>query len=152
MKRYIKSSVDWGYFDKPDFEKINNEYLPDYGQGDTMANQIVTAVNRLVYKYYNDGDVYDNHWFTGLYEDGTNDLSDIANWLRKNVKEVKSTLLEVHECTSESDYEDILKELADTLLTDSVLSRYSDKKATGSIYDCNGIFSVEETDYDEEEW
>lgn len=151
MKVYIKSSVSWDYFSKPEFKKILNEYLPDYGEGHTMANQIATAVNRLVYRWYNDGDVYDNHWYGMNYYDFTNDLSDVGNWLSKNVKDVRGTLLAVHGCDSESDYEDILKNIADTLLNDSVMSRYSDRAAVGSIYNCNGPFSVEE-DYEDRDY
>ena len=62
MKRYIKASdspvgVDWSYFRK--FEPFNRQYLPDRGEGDTLATQAATAVTKLVYKWYNDGDVYD---------------------------------------------------------------------------------------------
>lgn len=51
-------SVDWGYFDK--FEWADEKYLPCRGEGETKATQIVTAINKLVYKWYNDGDVFDN--------------------------------------------------------------------------------------------
>ena len=49
---------EWSYFDK--FETINDRYLPSQGEGETKATQVVTAVTKLVYKWYNDGDVYDN--------------------------------------------------------------------------------------------
>lgn len=35
------------YFRK--FKKINDKYLPDYGEGNTFASQAVTAVNKLIY-------------------------------------------------------------------------------------------------------
>ena len=54
----VAAYVDWEYFNK--FEKINDKYLPLSGQGETMATQICTVVNKLVYKWYNDGDVFDN--------------------------------------------------------------------------------------------
>ena len=45
-----------------------------------MATQICTALNKLVYKWCNDGDVYDNTY--GL--DGwANNLSSYANWIYK---------------------------------------------------------------------
>ena len=70
--------VDWSYYDKPEFKAINSEYLPARGEGETKATQIVTAVNKLVYKWYNDGDVFDN---TGALSGWANDLSSYANWL-----------------------------------------------------------------------
>ena len=86
-KNSLKESVDWDYFDK--FEPIINKYMPDRGEGETMASQIVTAVNKLVYKWYNDGDVYDN---TYILEGWANDLSDYANWLYKYVPKTQYTL------------------------------------------------------------
>ena len=38
---------DWSYYKK--FHPINDKYLPDMDEGDTMANQIVTAINKLDY-------------------------------------------------------------------------------------------------------
>ena len=75
-------AVDWGYYDK--FDGINDKYLPVYSEGETKATQIVTAVNKLVYKYYNDGDVFDN---TRYLSGWANDLSDYANWLYKYTTE-----------------------------------------------------------------
>ena len=75
MKRAIKASVDWDFFDK--FQPIVDDYLPDEGEGNTMAMQLAAAISTLVYRYYNDGDVYDN---TANLESMT-DLSDFANWI-----------------------------------------------------------------------
>ena len=69
-------AVDWGYYDK--FDGLNDKYLPISGEGETKATQIVTAVSKLVYKWYNDGDVFDN---TFHLEGWANDLSSYANWL-----------------------------------------------------------------------
>ena len=74
-------SVDWSYFDK--FDGIIDKYLPTKGEGETKATQIVTAINKLIYKWYNDGDVFDN---TYHLEGWANDLSDYANWLYENTK------------------------------------------------------------------
>lgn len=67
-------AVNWNYFDK--FEAITVKYMPDYGEGETIASQAVTAVNKLIYKWYNDGDVFDN---TKYLEGWWNDLSSYAN-------------------------------------------------------------------------
>ena len=47
-------AVDWGYYDNAKFEELNGKYLPERGEGETKATQIITAVNKLVYKWYND--------------------------------------------------------------------------------------------------
>ena len=50
-------ATDCGYFDK--FEALVDKYMPMRGEGETAASQIVTAVNKLIYKWYNDGDVFE---------------------------------------------------------------------------------------------
>lgn len=144
MKGVKTMGVNWDYYDR--FDKINNIYLPITGEGNNMATQIVTAVNKLGYKWYNDGDVYDNTYYLKGW---ANDLSSYANWLYKNAG--ADMLLNITDATSESDYEDILKELADTLLNDEVLDKYEQEPLNGSIYDCDGVFKFEFDDDEEED-
>jgi len=135
----MQEGVKWDYFKK--FTKINDKYLPDVGEGDTQANQIVTAINKLVYKWYNDGDVYDNtHFLPGW----ANDLSSYANWLYNNVFETKFILPRIEEAMTDGQYELILKELADKCLNEKFLKPYSKKENAGSIYECEGKFKFED--------
>jgi len=140
-------ATDWGYFNK--FDSITDEYLPSYGEGETMANQVVTAITKLVYKWYNDGDVYDN---TYQLKGWANDLSSYANWLYKHVPEAQEILDKISVANTDDDYEDlILRPLADTLLNPEYLrylSTFADKQ--GSIYDCDGPFEFVE-DYEDED-
>ena len=101
-------SVSWDYYDK--FEDLINRYMPSRGEGDTIASQIVTAVNKLVYKCYKDGDVYDK---TGFLDGWANDLSSFANWLRKWASgDTGCDLIldRIYECHNDSDYETLKKE------------------------------------------
>ena len=135
------------YFEK--FEKVNEKYLPSIGQGETKATQICTAVNKLIYKWYNDGDIYDNT----CYLDGwLNDLSSFANWLAKYA-DCYHILSEISSCWDGNDYEVILVRLADKCLDAEYLEKMDKEPAVGSIYDCEGSFRFEEynDDYDEEE-
>lgn len=143
-------SVDWGYYDK--FESLMDKYLPMRGEGETKATQIVTAVNKLVYKWYNDGDVFDNSY---LMEGWANDLSSYANWLAKYT-DTKAILNKIEKCYTGSDYENLLKELTDKLLTEKYLTEQNELEKVGTIYKCDGKFEFieyeEEDDYwDEEE-
>lgn len=137
-------AVNWSYFDQ--FEKVLCNYLPNYGEGDTLASQAVTAVNKLVYKWYNDGDVFDN---THHLEGWANDLSSYANWLYNHTDRAKM-LENIFVISTNSEYEDLLKELADSILDESWLSTQN-KPKEGSIYQCNGRFKFEEYGFDEEE-
>lgn len=137
--------VDWSYFDRSD--ELTKKYLPAEGQGDTMATQIVTAVCKLVYKYYNDGDVYDN---TGYLAGWANDLSDYANWLVNNAG-AGFILERIFDVMTEDEYTEILKDLANYLICENKLAEYNKKPAVGSIYDSIGDFHFYEFGEDEEE-
>lgn len=138
-------SVDWGYYDK--FEGLNDKYLPVRGEGETKATQIVTAVNKLVYKWYNDGDVFDN---THALKGWANDLSSYANWLYEYT-DADNILTKIANCFVDGDYEDLLKELADKLLDAELLDEMNKEKKIGTIYDCDGIFKWVEQEYEEDE-
>lgn len=139
-------ATDWGYFDK--FETLIDKYMPSRGEGETVASQIVTAVNKLIYKWYNDGDVFDN---THHLEGWANDLSDYANWLYENTKDAWKILNKIADCVTEGEYEDLLQELADKLLNEEYLAEQSKLEKVGTIYKCDGKFKYEEWD-DEEEY
>lgn len=132
----LKENVDWDYFDK--FTPIVNEYIPDQGEGETMASQIATAVNKLVYRWYNDGDTYDyvNGFIGGL--------STYANWLYKYVPETRNILDSITNVYNDDEYENILKRLADLTLNKEFLWEYSTESMKNSIYECDGPFSDEE--------
>lgn len=138
----------WDEFDR--FEPIIGKYMPPSGEGETMASQICTAVNKLVYKWYNDGDVYDN---TGALDGWGNDLSSFANWLNEyaggdGVMEL------IFECSNIGKYEDLLYQIAETFLDETYLEHMNGIPADGTIYKCDGPFRFEEPEWDdgEEVW
>ena len=139
-------SVQWDYYDK--FETLIDRYMPLRGEGETKASQIVTAVNKLVYKWYNDGDVFDN---TKYLEGWCNDLSSYANWLDKCTDlKASGILAKIKDCYNDSDYEDLLKELADTMLDEDYLVEQNKLDKVGTIYECDGKYKFVELDEDEE--
>lgn len=145
-KGKMTESVDWDYYNK--FDEITDKYMSNQGEGDTLASQIVTAINKLVYKWYNDGDVFDNV-HSGL-SGWANDLSSYANWLYKYCEEAKPILYDIYGMGDESDYETLLQELADACLNEEFLKEF-EKPKQGSIYNCDGPFEFSEYSEDEEE-
>lgn len=142
-------SVEWSYYNTPEIDAVNEKYLPVEGEGETMATQICTAINKLVYKWYNDGDVFDNtHSLSGW----CNDLSSYANWLYWYVPTTAVILRKIETCYTDGDYEDLLKELADECLTMKCLDVYKDVKKQGSIYSCGGPFVFADDSWDEDNW
>jgi hypothetical protein len=140
--------VEWSYFNQ--FEGLTDKYMPRTGEGDTMASQIVTAVNKLVYKWYNDGDVFDN---THNLEGWANDLSSYANWLYNKVDGADEILNGIEYTKDEYDYEELLKKLADYLMDEELLdSNYALRPKVGTIYNCEGPFEHREWTDEEEEY
>ena len=145
-------ATPWSYFDR--FEKYCDTYLPPSGEGETMASQAVTAVTKLVYKWYNDGDVYDN---TYQLEGWANDLSDYANWLYMYYidapLEIREILDRISTVSSGDEYEDdILRPLADLVFRPESLRMLAAYPKKGSIYDCQGPFEFDNSYDDEDEW
>ena len=144
----LKESVNWDYFNR--FEDIDQEYMPDIGEGETLASQTVTAVNKLIYKWYNDGDVFDN--VHSNLRGWANDLSSYANWLYKYVPGKTQTILKnIYGMDETSDYEYLLKELADYCLNEDLLQSLKTDKQ-GSIYRCDGPFEFNEDEYKDSEY
>lgn len=142
------NGVDWDYYNKKEFDEIDDMYLPARGEGETKASQIVVAVNKLVYKWYNDGDVYDNtHHMVGWW----NDLSSYANWLDKYTG-ATYILDRIVDCKTDAQYEHILKDLSDALLDKDLLALAEKHEKIGSVYDCKGKFRWEERCEDEDEY
>lgn len=141
-------AVDWSYYNK--FEGLMDKYLPISGEGETKATQIVTAVCKLVYKWYNDGDVFDN---THHLEGWANDLSSYANWLWEYT-DAHNIIDKIAYCFHNGNYEDLLKELADKLLDAEFLEKTNKEEKVGTIYKCNGKFKFVEIDEedDEDDW
>lgn len=130
------------------YDEVNDKYLPPQGEGDSLATQIVTAINKLVYRYYNDGDVYDN---TG-WLDGYEDISSYANWLRTQLPfDVGFIMDRVFDC-SKSEYEDLLWDLTELCLDSSLLDWAASQPKKGSVYDCDGPYAIVEYEDDDEEY
>ena len=137
---------DWGFFEK--YDEAIDKRMPESGEGETMGSQIVTAVNKLIYKWYNDGDVYDNRALEGWL----NDLSSYANWLLENVEGTGRILYRISRCLDGGDYEDLLADLAEMTLNEEFLAKYDARPKQGTIYDCAGPFKYEEPEEEEEDW
>lgn len=141
-------SVDWSYYDNTETDRINSQFLPTRGEGDSKGTQIVTAINKLIYKWYNDGDVYDN---TGLLDGWANDLSSYANWLYKYVPKLRSILDGIFECSNDSDYENLLQKLHDAVMDLEDIENFAKQPKVGSIYECSGPFTFKDYSDDDED-
>lgn len=144
----MKKIITWKDFSN---EKLENKYLPESGEGETKASQVVTAVIKLVYKWFNDGDVYDN---TYALSGWANDLSNYANWIEKYIPNTSHILRKITEITTEDEYvSEILFPLFNYIFDENILSYFENQPKEGSIYDCNGLYQYAKEgieDYDEQ--
>lgn len=129
-------------------QKLIDKYLPDRGDGENQATQAVTAVCKLVYKWYNDGDVYDNHYNIHGW---ANDISGSANWLYNHIDKTQSLLMEIKYINSEKEYEDLLDELEDVVINENLLSELEKLQHDGDAYHESGPFSFDEDLENEED-
>ena len=55
---------NWGHLSETDrakFDEFFDKYVPINGSANTLGGEIVRAINRIVYRYYNDGDTVDRY-------------------------------------------------------------------------------------------
>ena len=121
-RRFITERVNWEDFDQ--FENYK-KYLPDYGEGDTKASQLATAMAKIVYRYFNDGDTV----FKAPGVFGGN-MRSYATWIRKNIPELRFIVTGIPRNTIE--YKEFLFDLAKE--TDKVIDKYAEEPKVGSIY------------------
>jgi hypothetical protein len=134
-------TIDWKDFDK--FSKALDLYLPDFGEGDTRATQAVTAVNKLVYRWFNDGDTYDSSFENG-------ELCNLANWLHMYCEDCDKILDRVKDISSNEQYSMLLYKLSDSVLGDLRLLKFMNKfDKVSSIYSCRGPFTSSEESFEE---
>ena len=148
-------------FDK--FNYVLDEYMPQSGEGDTVASQIATAVAKIAYRWFNDGDTVSSKW---MVHDASAEgaVSQYANWLYNNVPESRkifSPWLDKfnHGSVSRNEYENFLYDMCLNLLNPDFLDGYSTEPKRDSIYNSkkyeDGVFLGEEEYEDgmeEDDW
>lgn len=142
-----RGGVDWSYYNK--FDELDKKYLPASGDGDNMATQLSTALSKLIYKWYNDGDVYDNTYNLSGW---ANDISGSANWIYKYIPKSRSILDDIKTISTGAEYEVLLKKLTDKFYNQEYLSELEKKEKVGDAYSEDGPFEFDDSydEYDEE--
>ena len=69
-----------GWPKNPKFEKLTKQYMPKQGEADTELGEILRSINRVVYRYYNDGDM----WNRGYGKETVNGAIKHLTELSKN--------------------------------------------------------------------
>ena len=111
---------------------LTNKYLPSRGQGDTKASQLVTAANKIIYGWYNNGDT--------ISGDG-NDLTSYANWIDQHIKEpeIRKILKDDYIDYIDTYYlSEIILPLIKFVFREDFLEKLASQEVEGDIYECQG--------------
>lgn len=122
-------------------DAILDRYLPTSGEGENMAEQAVTATNKIEFGWYNDGDVFDN---TYQLEGWANDLSCYANWLHHYVPGAAEVLAGIKNISSDAEYAALVQELKNVVYNEGLLRQLEAEAALDSIYECDGPYKFED--------
>lgn len=110
LKKLINNTEEWNA------EEINNQLydmlVPDNGKADTKAGEILRAVNRIAYRFWNDGDLAGQGY-------GNETVNPAVRYLYNNVtnaSKFKSVVIELYKQInypnlSDNEYEELLNEL-----------------------------------------
>lgn len=143
--------------DFSEFNDVLDKYMPAQGEGETIASQIATAVAKIAYRWFNDGDTISSKWNVEG-ESLPGGVSQYGNWLNKNVLEAHEffdayiEIFDGHDLRT-NEYEVFLYRLCEHLLNFDLLDGYSTEPKRDSIYNSgkykDGIFQGED---DEDNW
>lgn len=97
---------DWP--DNKEFNALFDKYVPDQGHADTVGGELIRAVNKIVYRYYNDGDR------VGI-DYGNETCNPAARFIEKNAK-LEPLANKLWGFGSDKEYEDLLAELMQTTI------------------------------------
>ena len=71
----------------------------------------------------------------------------------ENTKDAWKILNKISDCKNDSDYEDLLRELADKLFDKEYLAEQNKEEKVGTIYECDGKFKfveIPDDDYEDD--
>ena len=104
---------NWGHLSETDnakFEELCDKYVPAWGKANTIGGEILRAINRIVYRYYNDGDTID--WYYG----GNYNLLRACDTFLKAYCPAYHSLSNINELEYEKNLCDRLKKVFDYLI------------------------------------
>lgn len=128
--------------------KLFAELVPTSGKADTVAGEIIRAISRIGYRFYNDGDQIGIGY-------GKETCNPAARYLMEYTdKEIDAVIVKMWGEYSEDVYEGYLHELEDKVL--AFLENHPETKTTKNYVDMWSCFNKDEDtddcEEDEEDW
>ena len=125
-------------------EPLYDKLVPGQGDAETVEGEMLRAINRIVYRFYNDGDKY----FEGY---GTETAGPAHSFLVNANHPLKSAMVKLFdEPSGDNSYERMLKDVLDMILDyiESRQGKYT-KNTLGGIFNYEPEFEEEEDDDDD---
>jgi len=122
-------------------DALYDKLVPGSGTSDTVEGEMLRAINRIAYRYYNDGDEY----YRGY---GTETAGPAHSFLVNANHPLKAAMIKIFR--DGTDYEKTIKDALDTILTyiESKQGKYT-KNNLGDIFNYEPEFEDDEEDYDD---
>ena len=92
-----------GWPDNKEFDALFDQYVPKKGPADTVGGELIRAVNKIFYRYYNDGDRVGVDY-------GNETCNPAARFIEKNTK-LEPLASKLWDYSSDEEYEELLAEL-----------------------------------------
>lgn len=135
-------------------EPLYDKLVPGQGDAETVEGEMLRAINRIAYRFYNDGDKYFEYYGTETAGPAHSFLVNANHPLRSAMRKI------LDEPSGDASYERMIKDALDMILDyiESRRGKYT-KNTLGGIYDYEPEFEDEEEeddydnydDYDEED-
>ena len=125
-------------------EPLYDKLVPGQGDAETVEGEMLRAINRIIYRFYNDGDKY----FEGY---GTETAGPAHSFLINANHPLKSAMIKLFdEPSGDNSYERMLKEVLDMILDyiESRQGKYT-KNILGGMFNYEPEFEEDEDDYDD---
>ena len=124
-------------------EPLYDELVPVSGDAETLEGEMLRAINKIIYRYYNDGDKY----YEGY---GTETAGPAHSFLINANHPLKAMMNKLfREFVSDSEYKKMLNDILKAIL-DHIESKQGEytKNTLGGIFDYEPEFEDDEEDYE----
>ena len=123
-------------------DQLFDKLVPGMGKADTLEGETLRAINRIIYRYYNDGD----YWYCGY---GTETAGPAETFLRQFAPIDLRTELEASNCSENEHYEKQLVIMLEKIVT-YIESRTQYSPNYHDMLDCESRYEDDEDEYEEE--
>ena len=131
-------------------EPLFSKLVPGQGKAETLEGEMLRAINRIVYRYYNDGDKYYEGYGAETAGPAVSFLVNAVHPLRAKMSRIMDGKI-----LSDNEYENMLKE-ALGLILDYIEGKEGEytKNTQGDIFDYESEYEDEDdySDYDDDEY